>query len=70
MVGLAQGCEGHSDVKTLIMQVYRPVKNEKDDRSTYVQQQVAAGEEDPLQIVHTDLLKLVDTFIKDGYQII
>jgi hypothetical protein len=42
--------EGHSEVKTAIIQVYRPVRNGKDDGSTYVQQQVASGEEDPLTI--------------------
>ena len=62
--------EGHSETKTAIIQVYRPVRNETNDGSTYKQQQVAADTEKPLDIFDSDLLELTDNFIEDNHEII
>ena len=64
--GLGRWCwstlEGHSDVKTAIVQIYRPTKNTTNNGSTYIQQQVASGEDDPIKIFDKDLIEMVDMF--------
>ena len=65
-----QTIEGHSETKTAIIQIYRPVKNEKNLGSVYMQQRVAADEIDPHKIFESDLLEMVDTFIEDDFRII
>ena len=65
-----QTVEGHSETKAAIIQVYRPTRNTDDNGSTYMQQRVAADEEDPLKIFDGDLLALIDGFIADKFQII
>ena len=65
-----QTLEGHSDVKTVIIQAYRPTRNTTDNGSTFMQQRAAADEEDPIKIFDTDILEMLDTFIKDGFQIV
>ena len=65
-----QTVEGHSDTKLVIIQIYRPVRNEKDKGSTFMQQRVAADEEDPTKIFNADLLTLVDGFLEDNFQIV
>ena len=65
-----QTVEGHSETKTVIIQIYRPVRNTKDNGSTYMQQRVAADEEDPIRIFDMDILELVDGFLEDDFQIV
>ena len=65
-----QTVEGHSDIRTVIIQIYRPNKNEEQLRSVYMQQRIAADEMDPLKIFEIDLLEMVDTFIEDGFRMI
>ena len=65
-----QTVEGHSETKSVIIQVYRPTRNTKDNGSTFMQQRVAADEEDPLKIFDIDLLNLVDGFLEDNFQIV
>ena len=62
--------EGHEDTKTAVIQIYRPVQNETDNGSTYMQQRVASGEVDPLTIFDQDLLELIDEFLEQRFQII
>ena len=62
--------EGHSEIKTAIVQVYRPTRNVKDNGSAFMQQRVAADEEDPIKIFDDDLLELIDGFLKDEFQMI
>ena len=65
-----QTIEGHSIIRTVIIQVYRPVRNETDNGSTYRQQQAASDEPNPIKTFDKDILKLIDTFIEDNFQII
>ena len=65
-----QTVEGHSDIRTVIIQIYRPNKNEEQLGSVYMQQRIAADELDPLKIFEIDLLEMVDTFIEDGFRMI
>ena len=65
-----QTIEGHSDTKTAIIQIYRPVKNEKNLGSVYMQQKVAADEMDPHKIFESDLIEMVDTFMEDNFRIV
>ena len=65
-----QTIEGHSNIKTVIIQVYRPVKNEKDNGSTYMQQRAASDESDPIKIFDNDLIEVIDTFIHDNFRIV
>ena len=62
--------EGHSNTKTAIIQVYKPVRNIKDNGSTYMQQRAATSEEDPRKLFDNDLIQMTDEFIEQGYQII
>ena len=62
--------EGHSDVKTVVIQAYRPPRNTKDYGSTYVQQRAASGENDPVKIFDQDILELVDGFLEEHFQVI
>ena len=72
--GLGRWCwqtiEGHSEIKTAVIQIYRPPRNAKDNGSTFRQQQAAAGELDPIKIFDEDLLEMLDTFIEDNFRII
>ena len=43
---MRQTIEGHSETKTAIIQIYRPVKNEKNLGSVYMQQRMAADKID------------------------
>ena len=65
-----QTLEGHSDTKTVIIQIYRPTRNTQDNGSTFMQQRAAADEEDPIKIFDTDLITLVDSFIEEGFQVV
>ena len=65
-----QTVEGHSETKTVIIQAYRPTRNTKDNGSTFMQQRVAADEEDPIRIFDEDLLELIDEFMKEKFQIV
>ena len=63
--------EGRSDVKTSIIQIYRPVKNQKGENSVYVQQQCRLKEgEEVLSKFDDDLLELVDSMLIDGFRVI
>ena len=63
--------EGRSEVKTAIIQIYRPVKNQKGESSVYVQQQSRLKEgEEVLNKFDTDLLEQVDELLIDGFRII
>ena len=62
--------EGHSQTKTAIIQIYRPVHNRQDRGSTYMQQWAEAEAPYSLQIFDEDLLKMVDGFIEDLCQVI
>ena len=62
--------EGHSETKTVIIQVYRPSRNPKDNGSTFIQQRVAADEDDPIKIFDQDLLSMVDSFLEDKFQVV
>ena len=65
-----QTIEGRSKTKTVIIQVYRPTRNEKDNGSTYIQQRAASNEENPIKIFDMDLLEVIDGFMEDNFQII
>ena len=63
--------EGRSEVKTAIIQVYRPVYNVNGPGSVYQQQQsrIKDGKE-VLRKYDDDLLKLVDSMMMEGFRII
>lgn len=61
--------EGH-DTKTVIIQVYRPNRNTKDNGSTYIQQQAASGEQDPLDVFDQDFKQMIEMFIDSNHNII
>ena len=63
--------EGRSEVKTAIIQIYWPVKNQKGENSLYAQQQsrLKVGEE-VLKNFDEDLLELVDSILIEGFRII
>ena len=65
-----QTLEGHDSVKTVVIQIYRPVKNTSDNGSTYMQQRAASGEEDPLLIFDQDLMETLDQFLEQRFQVI
>jgi hypothetical protein len=63
--------EGRSEVKTAIIQVYRPVKNQKGENSVYVQQQSRMKDgEEVLRKYDEDLLELIDSMLIEGFRII
>ena len=62
--------EGHSQTKTVIIQIYRPVHNRQDRGSTYMQQWVATETSYTLQTFDDDLLEMVDGFLDDLCQVI
>ena len=72
--GLGRWCwqklEGHSRIKTAVFQIYRPVKNTQDFGSTFIQQRATAGVPDPITIFDKDLLKQVDEFMVEDFQIV
>ena len=61
--------EGQDSRRTVIIQVYRPVKNTKDIGSTY-RQQASKLDTEPLQTYDTDLVELIEIFTKDKWQVI
>ena len=65
-----QKLEGQSRTKTVLIQIYRPVKNTKDYGSTYMQQRATLGVMDPIQKFDEDIMDMIDKFIEDEYQII
>ena len=65
-----QTIEGHSQVKTVIIQVYRPTRNDKDYGSTFLQQRAASDEINPIKIFDMDMLEMIDGFIEDKFQVI
>ena len=72
--GLGRWCwqklEGHSNTKTAVFQIYRPVRNTQDYGSTYIQQRTTAGIFDPIAIFDKDLLEQVDQFTAEDFQIV
>ena len=62
--------EGLSEVKTTIIQVYRPNKNTNNSGSVYMQQASRIPEEDVLRRYDDDLLQLVDEMQEKGFNII
>ena len=62
--------EGRSEIKTAIIQIYRPCRNSDDTGSVYNQQQVWTETQDPIASFDTDLLSLIDTFREGGHRII
>ena len=71
--GLARWCwmcfEGQEEIKTAIIQIYRPVLNRASEGSVYMQQASRIVETDVLMKYDTDLLQLVDKFTADGYRV-
>ena len=65
-----QTLEGHSETKSVIIQIYRPVRNTKDNGLTFMQQRVAADKQDPIRTFNTDLLTLMDGFLEDKFQVV
>ena len=61
--------EGRSPVKTAVFQIYRPCINKQDIGSTYMQQR-AWTDKEPLEKFDRDLLRAIDAFRTDGFQII
>lgn len=72
--GLAKWCwmcyEGQSQIKTAVIQVYRPVLNRENEGSVYMQQASRVSETDVLRKYDDDLLKQIDKFSEDGYRIV
>ena len=61
--------EGRDEVKTMVIQVYRPVRNLQDAGSTYNQQRDKM-EEDPIHKFDKDLAQLIDTMQEEHYKLI
>ena len=62
--------EGRSEIKTAIIQIYRPCRNSDDTGSVYNQHKAWTEEQDPIKSFDTDLLCLIDTLRKAGHRII
>ena len=62
--------EGRSEVKTVVIQIYRPCVNERDQGSVYNQQKTWTDSENPIADYDKDLLALIDEFRNNGNQII
>ena len=61
--------EGRSPIKMVAIQIYRPCINKQDIGSTYMQQ-MAWSDNEPLDKFDRDLLKAIDSFRTEGFQII
>ena len=72
--GLARWCwmtyEGLSEVKSVVIQLYRPVVNRENEGSVYMQQASRMTETDVLGKYDKDLLQQIDQFLADGYRVI
>ena len=62
--------EGRSHIKTAVIQLYRPCRNQQDIGSTYAQQQAWLDNMNPLEKFDKDLMILIDEFQIQGYQMI
>lgn len=61
--------EGRDNVKTAIVQLYRPVKNTDDAGSTY-NQQLQVLDREPLSQFDSDLQNLLSTLRQEGYRLV
>ena len=57
--------EGRDTIKTIAIQVYRPVLNKKDNGSTYNQQR-ARTEGDPLSQFDEDMAQMIQGWKEEG----
>ena len=62
--------EGRSAIKTAVIQIYRPCRNTQDNGSSYMQQKAWTEETNPIEAFDRDVLKVVDDFRQEGFQII
>ena len=62
--------EGRSEIKTVVIQIYRPCANEGDQGSVFNQHKTWAEEENPIHAFDKALLEEVDDFRAHGYQVI
>ena len=62
--------EGRAEKKTVIVQIYRPCKNEGDTGSTYNQQKAWMDDQHPIKTFDKDLLEMIDIFRTERFQVI
>ena len=62
--------EGRSDRKLVIIQIYRPCKNENDAGSTYNQQKAWMDDPQPIKTFDRELLEMIDIFRSEKFQVI